>query len=169
MKLTQIIALLLAAAILCIGLTATSVAEGSYYEEQLKKYESMKDKKITVDLNHDMLYALKAEKFYYREVLGLSYDGAFQISGWKCINNPSSHFTLPGNCVIFGYSFDILGGTDWPYSGCFWGWDKQETLVDRINIDLAGLVRFAIISIRVDGELVFNDFNCDSHSEWKPC
>ena len=169
MKLTKIISLILAAAILSIGLATTSAAEGSYYEEQLKKYEAMQNKTISVDLNHDMLYALKSEKFYYREVLGLSYDGEFQISGWKCINNPSSHFTLPGNCVMFGYSFDILAGTDWPYSGCFWGWDKRETLVDCISISLSGFVRTAMIFIYVDGSLVFVDHNCDSHSEWRPC
>ena len=75
--------------------------------------------------------------------MGLAYDGQFQISGWKCINNPNSSFKLPGTAVIFGYSFDILAGTDWPYSGCFWGWDKQDIPVNGINIYIDGLCRLA--------------------------
>ena len=101
--------------------------------------------------------------------MGLAYDGQFQISGWKCINNPNSSFRLPGTAVIFGYSFDILAGTDWLYSGCFWEWEKQDIPMNDINIYIDGLCRLAGIYIYVNKDLIYNEFNCDSHSEWRPC
>ena len=168
MKAAKIISVLMAA-VMCLCMVTVAPAEGSYYEEQLKKYEAMKNRTIRVRCVNDGMFALKAQKFYYRQVLGLSYDGAFQISGWKCINDPSEEFVLPGTCVIFGYSADVLLETDWPYSGCFWGWDKQDTPVNDIYVHLTGFCRVVSVYIRINGNIVVREDNCPSHSEWKPC
>ena len=67
---------------------------------------------------------------------------------------------------MFAFGFDILWGTDWPYSDVFW--DKVDVPVNNIYINSSGLVRTASLKIEVNGNTVFDDWNLPSHSEWKP-
>ena len=46
MKFTKVIAMILAVMILSVGLIAPSCADTSYYEDQVKKYQTMKEKKM---------------------------------------------------------------------------------------------------------------------------
>ena len=169
MKFTKAVALILAAAILCIGLVPFAGAEGSYYEEQARKFEAMKKKTIRVWIDNDGLFCRKSQKLWARKVTGLSYDGAFMLGPWECFDNCSDNFSLPGTYVMFGYSVDVTLGTDWPYSGCFRGYDQIEgDLVDLIWIKLHGGARCVCITILVNDKVVYYKEDCDSHSEWRP-
>lgn len=169
MKLTRIIALILAASILCIGLVAGAGAESSYYDEQVKKFEAMKNKKIGVWIDNGGMYSRKTQKFWARKVIGLAYDGGFQLGPWECFDNCSDNFVLPGTYVMFGYSVDITWGTDWPYSGCFRTFKEIEgPLVDLIRIQLWGLCRSVGIKISINNETVYYNEDCDAHNEWVP-
>lgn len=172
MKFTRMIAMLLAAILLCTVLAAPALAENGSYEEQLRKYEEMKDRKITVTIDQDGLYVLKSSKFYAREIRGVNQDGSFILGGWECLYSestvPNSLKTLqiPGTYAMFAYSCDIAWGTNFPYSGVFWS--DINTPVKTIKIWPHGVVRDACMSISVNGKEVFYDFDCDSHSEWHP-
>ena len=173
MKLTRIIALVLAAAILGIGLAASASAESTPYEEAMERYERMKGDYINVCLDFQGMYTTKASKFYAREVTGVAEDGTFILGPWRCYSNhtnvvgsPDIYLNVPATCVQFAYSFDIMWGTDWPYSGIFWTDVSKD--VRGIRIEHGGFVRYASICITVDGVQVFNDLDCASHSEWQP-
>ena len=66
----------------------------------------------------------------------------------------------------FAYSFDIVWGTDWPYSGIFYS--NLDAHPETIRIQLGGTCRMASINIMVDRRTVVDDSNCSSHSEWRP-
>ena len=173
MKFTKIIAMMLAAVLFCTMFATAALAEDNTYEEQLQKFEEMKNRKIAVTIDVDGLYALKSSKFYAREIKGVNPDGSFILGGWECLysdtNVPMSVTTLSinGTYAVFGYSCDILWGTNFPYSDVFWS--DVNTPVKTIKIMPHGTVRDACMSIYVNNEQVFYDFDCDSHSEWRPC
>ncbi|MBP3270614.1 MAG: hypothetical protein J6M17_00115, partial [Ruminococcus sp.] len=77
------------------------------------------------------------------------------------------YITISGDYVNFAFSYDIVGGTDFPYSGVFWT-RSHDTDWDRINIHLSGSCRMADVSIYIGEEKVVGVTNCGSHSEWKP-
>ena len=150
-----------------------SVTEGvsDYYEEQMAKYEGMKDRTIDFTFSNTGIYTVKYMKLYTRQVEGVEEDGSFIIGPWKLVKEETKRTTriemkLPGTCVLFAFGFDILWGTDWPYSGVFW--DKVDVPVNNIFINSSGLVRTASLKIEVNGNTVFDDWNLPSHSEWKP-
>ena len=62
------------------------------------------------------------------------------------------------------YSFDIKGGTNWPYSGIFWQGSTDE--IQNINITTGGTCRRASITIKVDGKQVLHHGNCASHKHY---
>ncbi len=173
MKLTKIIALVLAASVLCVGLAVPSFAESTPYEEAMARYEQMKGDYINVCIEYYGMYTTKASKFYAREVTGVAEDGSFILGPWRCLAEQSyvtthndSYFNIPATCVQFAYSFDIMWGTDWPFSRVFWTDVSKD--VRGIRISLEGYVREASIVISVDGAVVVRDLDCDSHSEWRP-
>lgn len=170
MKFTKVIAMILAVAILCIGLIAPSLADSSYYEDQVKKYQTMKSKTVQIWIDNTGVFSRKTQKLWARQVTGVQWDGSFNLGPWECFENCSENFTLPGTYAVFGYSVDITWGTDWPYSGCFWGTNRiyDDELVDLIWIRLYGGCRDVGIHIQVNNRTVYQNRDCDSHSEWIP-
>ena len=135
-------------------------------EYSLRDYGS--DGNIRVHLAHHGMYSLKSFAFYGRELGG----------NWVCLINGDRATTIPWvgglNIIIigksyveFGFEFDIVWGTDWPYSNVFWtaAQTEQEAPTD-INIEMGGTVRMADIEITVNGKTVVDVTNCDSHNRY---
>ena len=105
-------------------------------------------------------------EFWVREITGIDDDGKIQLSEWKNKLNTSStgnqDLSLSGRCAEFGFGFDITWGTDWPYSDVFWR--LNDGIAEKININMGGTVRTPSINIEVNGNSVYKNGNCDSHS-----
>ena len=172
MKLKKIIACLLALTLLCTAIILPASAETDYREAQLKRFQQMQSRKISVAIDHSGGYVMKSTKFYAREVVGVDEVGNFILGPRKCLDSGTNEpmFThrlqANGTCVAFAYSCDIVWGTDFPYSGIFWNDPNQD--VSSIEINLSGPARMVILYINVNGKCIFQDNNCSSHSEWKP-
>ena len=142
----------------------------SYYEEQVAKYEAMKNRTIHYRYTNCGIYTVKTAKFYVREVVGVAEDGSFILAPWRLVSEEEGpalvEFERPGTCVMFAFGFDIMWGTDWPYSGVFWS--DVNTPVNNICISSSGMCRTASLKIEVNGRTVFDDWNLSSHDEWKP-
>ena len=88
-------------------------------------------------------------------------------------------FEVSKEYVEFGFEFDVLAGTDYPYSGVFLtAEDTAKTQPEKINIKIRGTTFNASIKISVNDIEVFEDSNCDSHTpygwndirlEFSPC
>ena len=172
MKLRKIIALVLAAMLLCGALIVPASADSDIREKQLKRFEEMKNRKIDVEISHSGGYVMKLTKFYAREAIGVDEDGYFILGPWKCLDSDTNtpmfthNFQANGTCVAFAYSFDIVWGTDFPFSGVFWNDPWRD--VKSVEVRLGGIVRMASCFIKVNDKWVYTCDNCDSHSEWKP-
>ena len=174
MKHIKLIALILAVMMLATGLLATASAgsaEDKYYNERVQEFEAMKKSNIWINMyTYDAFYALKTSKLYGRRITGVAPDGSWILGPWEILFSKTSYdselFSIMGTYCAFAYSFDIVWGTDWPYSGVFW--NNPETRVETIRIQTAGTCRMASIRITVDDKTVVNESNCSSHSEWTP-
>ena len=172
MKLKKIIACLLSLTLLCTAMILPASAESDYRAAQLKRFQQMQSRKISVEIDHSGGYVMKSTKLYAREVVGVDEVGNFILGPWKCLDSGTNEpmFThrlqANGTCVAFAYSCDIVWGTDFPYSGIFWNNPDQD--VSSVVINLSGLARMVILYINVNGSVVYSDQNCASHSEWKP-
>lgn len=143
--------------------------KGDYYADQWVKWQDMMDNYIPYEFDNTGLYSIKSTKVYAREIVGLYDDGSYIIGPWKLVHtNDKGHekVKLPGDCVSFAFSYDIVWGTDWPYSGVFW--DKIDTRVNSIKIYSWGEVRTPGLNIRVNNKTIFDEYNLSSHNEWHP-
>ena len=122
-------------------------------------------------------YHAKNVKLYGRKCLGIDDNGNWILGSWELLNLEESFhggtetsFDIPGVYVSFAFSFDITWGTDFPYSGVFLDENSRFFAKDwhELNIEIGGAVRTASIEIDVDNNVLFEDYNCSSHSEWKP-
>ena len=172
MKLRKVIALVLAALLLCGAMMCTASADAEYRAKQVERFEEMKNRTIDVRICSGGGYAVKSTKFYVREVTGVDGNGDFILGSWRCLDSDTNlpmfthEFKAPGTCVAFAYSCDIIWGTDFPYSGVFWNDPTRD--VNSIMISLTGLVRAVEVTILVDDEVIYSCSNSDSHDEWKP-
>lgn len=114
----------------------------SYYEEQLARYEAMKNRTIDYTFINKGVYLVKNTKLYVIEVTGVHPDGPFIYSPWELVCDNDFDYvtlTLPGTCVMFAFGFDITWGTDWPYSDVFWTDNKILPLLCSFFFLLLGL------------------------------
>ena len=112
-------------------------------------------------------YVTKHQKLFGRKITGINEDGTFKLGNWECIldaANGNKELDISGSYAEFGFEFDIVWGTDWPYSGVFWTADKEA--VNDIFIDMSGTCRNAGIEIKVNGKRVFYDSDCSSHRSY---
>ncbi|MBQ5316405.1 MAG: hypothetical protein J6I96_02520 [Oscillospiraceae bacterium] len=141
-------------------------------ESQLQK---LKNKKKEIHVSNYGWYSAKSMKLYGRRATGVDSNGNFILGKWEQLHTTTSarglgggyYITISGDYVNFAFSYDIVGGTDFPYSGVFWT-RSHDTDWDRINIHLSGSCRMADVSIYIGEEKVVGVTNCGSHSEWKP-
>ncbi len=143
------------------------------YEEAVKHYEELQTRQINIDFYHRGLYVAADSMLYARKIVGVNADGTYQLSPWECIscrNNvcycADKHITLPATYIIFGYSFDVAMGTDWPYSREFW--NNANTVAENIKIVITGGCRTPEILIMVNGKRVYYNDNCPEHDQWIP-
>ena len=143
------------------------------YEEAVKHYEELQTRQINTDFAHRCLYVAADSILYARKIVGVNADGTYQLSPWECIscrNNvcycEDKHITLPATYIIFGYSFDVAMGTDWPYSREFW--NNANTVAENIKIVITGGCRTPEILIMVNGKRVYYNDNCSEHDQWIP-
>ena len=67
--------------------------------------------------------------------------------------------------VEFAFEFDVVTGTDYPYSDVFWNAEQSANeRVDTILIDLGGSTRRVNITIKVNNKEVVSKTNCDAHA-----
>ena len=173
MKLQKAVACILAVILLCMVMTVPGTADSSRREEQLEKYEQMKRSTVHVTISNSGLYLMKSSKLYVRKVTGVDEEGNFILGGWERVYSESDvgmdrtdSVVVPGTGVCFAYSFDVRLGTDFPYSGVFL--NDQTRDVGSVDVLLGGLVRMVECIIKIDGKINYSDFNCDSHTDWKP-
>ena len=122
---------------------------------------------IIVKTDSANAYATKHQKFHGRPVIGVNEDGSFKLGPWEKLMDEeggNKSLTVKGKYAEFGFSFDIVWGTDWPYSDVFWTADMGAA--KDIYIEWGGTVRNAWITIKVNGKEVVNNTNCSSHDEY---
>jgi len=137
--------------------------------------QNLKNKKKEIHVSNYGWYSAKSMKLYGRRATGVDSNGNFILGKWEQLHTTTSarglggdyYITISGDYVNFAFSYDIVGGTDFPYSGVFWT-RSHDTDWDRINIHLSGSCRMADVSIYIGEEKVVGVTNCGSHSEWKP-
>ena len=129
-----------------------------------------KREKIKVTFSPATAYKEKHVKFLARPITGLNEDGTFKLGAWSaliCVENfgptVSREWYIHGKYAEFAFSFDILGGTDWPYSDVFWTVDDGP--VKDINIDWGGTTTISKIKIEVNGNTIVNQKNLPKHKE----
>ena len=139
----------------------------------MKHYQELQNKQINIDFSHRGLYIAENSILYARKIVGVNKDGTYQLSPWECISNRTNvcycqdkHITLPATYIIFGYSFDVAMGTDWPYSREFW--NNANTVAENIKIVITGGCRTPEIIITVNGNTIYHNDNCSAHNQWIP-
>ncbi len=122
--------------------------------------------KIHIATDSATLYGTKHQRLYGKRITSIKSNGEPILSGWERIIDAESgdkSIYVDGSYVEFGFSFDIVWGTDWPYTGPFWS--LKDGPAKDIRIEWGGTVRCAWIKITVDGREVVHNTNCDSHDK----
>ena len=122
---------------------------------------------IHVKIDSANAYVTKHQRLFGRPIVGVDSDGNHQLGNWELIYDGTSgdrEFTMSGKYAEFGFEFDIVWGTDWPYSDVFW--HQQDGVAEDIFIEFGGTARNAWIQIRVNGSTAVHDSNCDSHTRY---
>ena len=173
MKLMRLMALILTVALLITGMTVLASAEtNDYYASQVARYEDMRSRTISLGIIVNGPIVLKTAKICVREVTGVAPDGSFILGPWKVVHQDGwlamggYYSYIPATYVMFGYSVDILGGTDWPFSGIFWT-DVNQT-VNTLSLYTGGTCRMVDVDLQVNKKTVYSRENCSSHNEWNP-
>lgn len=147
------------------------------YGSQLDYLESRQNTKKKVTIYNYGLYHAKNVKLYGRKCLGVDDYGYWILGDWELIcSEDSLHgctgygYNITGDYFSFAFSFDITWGTDFPYSGVFLDQSSPCFASDwnELNIEIGGTVRTASVVMNLDDQGLFADYNCSSHSEWKP-
>ena len=147
------------------------------YGSQLDYLESRQNTKKKVTIYNYGLYHAKNVKLYGRKCLGVDDYGDWILGDWELIcSEDSLHgctgygYNITGDYFSFAFSFDITWGTDFPYSGVFLDQSSPCFASDwnELNIEIGGAVRTASVVMNLDDQGLFADYNCSSHSEWKP-
>ena len=147
------------------------------YGSQLDYLESRQNTKKKVTIYNYGLFHAKNVKLYGRKCLGVDDYGDWILGDWELIcSEDSLHgctgygYNITGDYFSFAFSFDITWGTDFPYSGVFLDENSRFFAKDwhELTIEIGGAVRTASIEIDVDNNVLFEDDNCSSHSEWTP-
>ena len=147
------------------------------YGRQLDYLESRQNTKKKVTIYNYGLYHAKNVKLYGRKCLGVDDYGDWILGDWELIcSEDSLHgctgygYNITGDYFSFAFSFDITWGTDFPYSGVFLDQSSPCFASDwnELNIEIGGTVRSASVVMNLDDQGLFADYNCSSHSEWKP-
>ncbi|MBP5164251.1 MAG: thiol-activated cytolysin family protein [Lachnospiraceae bacterium] len=124
-------------------------------------------KQVNFKTNNGGAFRCKSQKLYGRPITGVDDKGNLQLGGWEKLMDESTgdqSRTFDGKYAEFGFSLDIVAGTDWPYSGVFWTLDKGAA--EDIEITWGGFVRSVSFSIKVNGNQIFSDSDCSSHDEY---
>ena len=147
------------------------------YGRQLDYLESRQNTKKKVTIYNYGLFHAKNVKLYGRKCLGVDDYGDWILGDWELIcSEDSLHgctgygYNITGDYFSFAFSFDITWGTDFPYSGVFLEQSSPCFASDwnELNIEIGGAVRSASVVMNLDDQGLFADYNCSSHSEWKP-
>lgn len=147
------------------------------YGRQLDYLESRQNTKKKVTIYNYGLFHAKNVKLYGRKCLGVDDYGDWILGDWELIcSEDSLHgctgygYNITGDYFSFAFSFDITWGTDFPYSGVFLDQSSPCFASDwnELNIEIGGAVRSASVVMNLDDNGLFADYNCSSHSEWKP-
>lgn len=147
------------------------------YGRQLDYLESRQNTKKKVTIYNYGLFHAKNVKLYGRKCLGVDDYGDWILGNWELIcSEDSLHgctgygYNITGDYFSFAFSFDITWGTDFPYSGVFLDQSSPCFASDwnELNIEIGGAVRSASVVMNLDDNGLFADYNCSSHSEWKP-
>ena len=174
----RIIALITMCLVLAFPLTAYAAPGGLHkprrtYEQAVNHFEEIKNKQVHIRFSHRGLYVANESMLYARKIVGVNEDGTYQLSPWECISHRSNvaycsdkEITLPATYVIFGYSFDITWGTDWPFSAMFWNSTKEPAR--NISILISGGVRTPDVLIYVNDRQIYHNDNCSAHNQWIP-
>lgn len=124
-------------------------------------------KEVKFKTNNGGAYRCKSQKLYGRPITGVDEKGNIQLGGWEKLMDESTgdqSRQISGKYAEFGFSFDVVAGTDWPYTGVFWTLDKGAA--EDIEISWGGEVRTVWVKIKVNGNEIFSDSNCSSHNEY---
>ncbi len=176
---TKVIAILTTVLmVLALPITAFAAPGGLHkprrtYEQAVKHFEELKNQQVNIRFSHRGLYVANESILYARQIVGVNEDGTYQIGPWECISHrynvcycEDKTITLPATYVIFGYSFDIAWGTDWPYGQEFW--NNVNTPAKDIMILITGGTRTPDVLIMVNEKEVYRNENCQAHKQWIP-
>ena len=128
------------------------------------KYEDIMHRKYWT---HLVTYSSKTSHSWWNDVRRDEEYAADKLSRTKVFYVPDS---LASDALAFGFEFDVLGGTDWPYSGVFWkASDHPNETVKSIVIETGGTTLNASIKIYVNNKEVVNNSDCSRGPQyyWK--
>ena len=116
-------------------------------------------------------YNYKSAAFYARKTASASWVKLVDFndndepgnvhSDLQAVENTSYEYFMSRDLYAeYGFEFDVLAGTNWPYSDVFWTEaDSQREKVDTIYIDVEGYVRTPEITIEVNSRKVAGGMN----------
>ena len=172
-------------------MTAGCQTHSREYDLTIERLNIMCSRSIDVKITHNGFYRQKSIKLDGRKAIGAKEDGSYILGSWELIDSRKDNakgisknidLHIDGDYVMLAYSFDIVWGTDFPYSGVFWDatrGDKRGAELKSVEITTDGTIRNADIEFGVEYYKSDNNYNhpyifgqkfvnCDSHTEWKP-
>ena len=148
------------------------------YWKRFAYYDKVKGTKKKVSIENWGAFTAKNVKLYGRKCLGIDeYTGDWILGKWEQLNETTSyiagrgiHLDIDGEYMCFAFSYDIVWGTDFPFSRVFLDENCKyfATEWDELQIQMWGAVRTACLDINLGDRAYLSETNCSSHSEWKP-
>lgn len=162
-------------AIVIIGTTANVAhAYPLYREPTQERIDELKERDITVHWEMGGSYVAQFVKLYGREVKGVDENGNFIFGEWELLDERDKAYLgnegevrVPATYHEFAFSFDVMWGTDFPFSGYVYSVKDED--VSYINLEMGGMVRSASLHMWTpEWGTAFIELNLPSHTEWKP-
>lgn len=148
------------------------IEDGSqvYANQKIENSDLKVEKRETIKVNFDSAYnyITNYARFYARPILGVNKDGSYKLGNWECLHESGSNnqeFYVSGKYAEFAFSFDIMGGKDWPYTDIFWR--ANQGAPKKIYIEWGGGSLTPWIEITVDGNRVVDQSGLSSHDKDK--
>lgn len=168
----RLVAVLLA--IVIIGVSSKVALAAPYYPEANVRFDAAQNSKITIRWKNEGLYKAKNIKIWGKKITGVNEWGDFEFGGWELIDTHESaclgdsrSIQIPATYVDIAFSFDIVWGTDFPFSGLIYELENGPT--SRLDIEMGGTVRCASFKVSTPEQgVIIDKHDCQSHDEFDP-
>ena len=141
-----------------------------YADQKIENSNLKIEKREAIKVNFDSAYGYRTNyaRFYARPIIGVNKDGSYKLGDWERLQESGSsnqEFYVKGKYAEFAFSFDIMGGKDWPYTDIFWR--ANQGAPKKMYIEWGGGSQTPWIEITVDGNRVVDQSGLSSHDKDK--